>query len=72
MGSNWSPFAAFQYMSGKQALFCTECAVVDEQVTLRLAQRIAAAVCQELGKGNPRLFALQALAAKHARPEAAP
>lgn len=70
MGSNWSPLAAFQYMSGKQALFCAECAAADEQVTLRLAQRIAAAVCQEMGKANPSPSALQALAAKHARSEA--
>jgi uncharacterized membrane protein len=70
MGSNWSPLAAFQYMSGKQAQFCAECAAVDEQLTLLQAQRIAAAVCQELGKGNPSPAALQALAARHAHPGA--
>jgi len=67
MGSNWSPLAAFQYMSGKQALFCAECAPADEQAKLLLAQRIAAAVCQELGKGNPSPSALQVLAARHAQ-----
>lgn len=71
LGSNWSPVAAFQYMSGQQALLSAECAGVQDKGSLLLAQRIAAAVFRELGKGKLSASALPGLAAKHARLEAA-
>ena len=73
MGDNWSPVAAFQFMSGKQAFFSAACGVADEQAALLQAQAIAEAVFQEVGKGALSPAALQSLAAKHAlQPGAAP
>jgi hypothetical protein len=65
MGDNWSPVAAFQFMSGKQALFSAACGTPDEQPALLQAQKIAEAVFQEAGKSPLSPAALQALAAKH-------
>ena len=71
MGNNWSPVAAFQFMSGKQALFSAECGKPEEKVSLLLAQQIAEAVFQEVGKGQLSPSGLQALAVRHARPAGA-
>jgi len=67
MGSNWSPVAAFQFMSGKQALFSAECADGSEKASLLLAQGIAEAVFHEAGNAKLSYPDLQALAAKHAK-----
>jgi hypothetical protein len=66
MGQNWSPAAAFQFMSGKQALFSADCADIGEQPSLRLAQKIAEAVFNQAGSGKFSYAELQASAAKHA------
>lgn len=65
MGANWSPLAAFQFMSGKQALFCVACGTPEEQAQLLRAQQIAEAVFQEAGKAGPSPSDLPALAARH-------
>lgn len=67
MGSNWSPIAAFQFMSGKQALFSAECGDGSEKASLLLAQGIAEAVFNEVGNAKLSYPDLQALAAKHAQ-----
>ena len=41
LGSNWSATTAFQYMSGRQAEFATECGTRAEQPSLFLAHLIA-------------------------------
>jgi hypothetical protein len=71
MGANWSPVAAFQFMSGKQALFSAACGTPQEQASLLLAQQIAEAVFQEAGKAPLSPSGLQALAMRHARPAGA-
>ena len=67
MGNNWSAVAAFQFMSGKQALFSAECAGPAERASLLLAQKVAEAVFQEAGSAKLSPAGLQALAARHAQ-----
>lgn len=66
MGLNWTPAAAFQFMSGKQALFCAECADSAERASLLRAQKIAQAVSDQAGSGKLGLAELQASAARAA------
>lgn len=63
MGANWSAVAAFQFMSGKQALFSAECGAPAERAGLLQAQRIAEAVFQTAGSAKLSPQGLQALAA---------
>ena len=44
LGSNWTTVTAFQFMSGKQALFAAECAGEEDREALINAHRISLAV----------------------------
>lgn len=66
MGQNWTPAAAFQFMSGKQALFCAACADSTEKPSLLRAQQIAQAVSDQAGSGKLGPAELQASATKAA------
>lgn len=62
LGANWSHVSAIQFMSGRQSLFCAECAPVHEQQDLRLAHHLACGLCDEACAGNLSLRELRALA----------
>ncbi len=62
LGTNWSHVSAIQFMSGRQALFCAECAVAHEQQDLLLAHHLAHGLCDEACAGNLSLRELRALA----------
>ena len=66
MGQNWTPAAAFQFMSGKQALFCCGCGADDEKASLLRAQKIAQAVSGQADSGKLSPAELQASAARAA------
>ncbi len=49
LGSNWTTVTAFQFMSGKQALFAAECADENERDALIKAHQISLAVSDLAG-----------------------
>lgn len=49
LGSNWTIVTAFQFMSGKQALFAAECADENEREALIKAHQISLAVSDFAG-----------------------
>lgn len=49
LGSNWTTVTAFQFMSGKQAMFAAECADENERDALIKAHQISLAVSDLAG-----------------------
>lgn len=62
LGPNWSCATAFQFMSGRQALFAAECGLPDEQPLLLAAQHLAEMVCNQVAISNLHFSDLHAVA----------
>lgn len=66
LGNNWSHVTAFQFMSGRQAMFAAECGRPEEQEPMLFAHQLADVFCNHVSGGNLSFHALRAIALAHA------
>jgi hypothetical protein len=66
LGNNWSHVTAFQFMSGRQAMFAAECGRPEEQEPMLFAHQLAEVFCNHVSGGNLSFHALRAIALAHA------
>jgi hypothetical protein len=72
LGSNWTTVTAFQFMSGKQALFAAECADENERDALIKAHQISLAVSNQAGITRLSMAQLRVVVIEAARVSTTP